>query len=169
MSFKHHMSGISLSTSHALSHLILKTIVQSRCLIVTIILILQLRKRGLRYRRGRVLQPKPYCWQVMESEYRPRESDFRSKFTNHQRTKLKLMSEIQEEDDSVIIGFSFSQTCFYCFHVLHRNGYLIVSSFMPIPDYQIRESVQPRQRQSSISVKVRSGFQKKRNRACHLE
>lgn len=47
MSFKHHMSGISLSTSHALSHLILKTIVQSRCLIVIIIFILQLRKRGL--------------------------------------------------------------------------------------------------------------------------
>lgn len=48
MSFKHHMSGISLSTLHALSHLILKTIVQSRCMIIIIILILQMR---LKYRR----------------------------------------------------------------------------------------------------------------------
>lgn len=85
MSFKHHMSGISLSTLHALSHLILKTIVQSRCMIIIIILILQMRlkyRREVKYRSQTILL-------VGDGTRIQTERVWLEKHVYHQRTKLK--------------------------------------------------------------------------------
>lgn len=138
-----------ISTLCALSHLIYKTTYEVDVIII-VITTLQMRKLGLRKVES---QPEPYYWQLTSEACIPPKN----------QTKLKFRK---------IVGLFvplFSQTCFYCFDVLHPNGCLMVSDFTPVPQHQARESLRPRQRQGSVSGTVRSGFQKRRVSACHLE